>query len=410
MRKSYKSLFILAMSLMLILSACAGGKGNETAGGDGKSGKEVVLRIPHYKSGQNVGAKFFLPQVDRFNEKYKGQYKVEIEEIPQDDYAAKIKLLAQQKKLPALIEGGDKDFLTDVVVKQELYYDLKPWLDSKPELTKYMIDDSVNYNTTSDGKIVSMPFIVMRPIGLYYNKEMFEKAGITKPISQMTFDEFDQALESLKKAGFTPLSLMTAENAWTSMLLTTSFLANQPGGAEILRSTDFVYDYSDPMWAKSFAQLQKWFQNYTTDNAIGAAYADAANNFLNERTAIIMNGPWMVGDFSDTSKAAEGFEKKVGASIYPGGVTIATINEYNWWIPKGLKQEETDAALAFLEFIFSPEEQEAYMVAEGGTAPKLETSSEFDSKLDPILLELNNSIQSDLKETVQALTDRKSVV
>ncbi|UVI29167.1 ABC transporter substrate-binding protein [Paenibacillus spongiae] len=416
MKRSFRTLMLLSLALMLVLTACSSGGNGKNEGGnkpdkentgasDGKgaSKDKVTIKIPHYKSGSNVGAKFFLPQVERFNKKYEGQYELIIEEIPQDDYNAKIKLLAQQKKLPALIEGGEKTFLEDVVIKDELFYDLKPWLDSKPEVKKLMIEDNVAYNTKGD-KIFSMPLITMRPIGLYYNKEVFEKAGVTKPISQMTFAEFNEALEQIKSSGVAPLTLMTSENAWTSMLLATAFMANEPGGADVLKSTEYTYDYTAPAWINTFTQLQKWFQNYTTDNAIGAAYADAANNFLNERTAIIANGPWMVGDFSDTTKSAEGLEKKIGASIYPGGIAIATLNEYSWWIPKGLSEGETQAALAFLEFMAQPEEQEAYMVAEGGTAPNLQTSAEFESKLNPILAELNSSTKNDLKNTVQAMS------
>jgi len=75
----------------------ANGQDEETTNG------EIVITIPHYKAGQNVGGKFFLPQVARFNEKYKVIYKLVIEEIPQDSYMGKIKQLAQQNKLPALI-------------------------------------------------------------------------------------------------------------------------------------------------------------------------------------------------------------------------------------------------------------------------------------------------------------------
>jgi len=424
MKRILKALLLLMCSLVLVLAACSNDKGtnsnnsststggsssntsnnsNTSNSGGGDAKQEVVLNIPHYKSGENVGAKFFLPQVERFNQKYAGQYKIVIEEIPQDDYMQKIKLLAQQNKLPALIEGGDKVFMEEVIIANNLFYDLKPWLDSKPEIKNLMMEASIDYNTTADGKIVSMPLIVQRPIGLYYNKEMFAAAGITKPISQMTFDEFDAALEALKQAGYTPLALMTGENAWTTMLLTSALLANEPGGAEILNSKDYVYDYTDPMWIRTFERLQKWFQNYTTDNAIGAVYADAANNFLSERTALIFNGTWMIGDFSDTSKTSEGFKDKVGTSIYPGGAAISSSAGYTWWIPSNLKQEEIDAALAFLEFINSPEELEAYMLAEGGNVPKLDTTPEFEAQLDPILAELNSSLQNDLKITVQSL-------
>jgi raffinose/stachyose/melibiose transport system substrate-binding protein len=403
MIKGYKALLATCLSLMLVLTACSSNSKNSNAGGESKKQEEVVLHIPEFKSGSNVEAKFFLPQVERFNKKYEGKYKIIIEEIPQDAYYKKIKLLGQQNKLPAIIDDGERNFMRDEIVKNEKFYDLKPFIDAHPDMKKLFIEESVAFNTTKSGKIVSMPSIVMSPIGLYYNKEMFAKAGITKPISQMNFDEFDQALEKLKQAGLTPLTLMTGENTWTTMLLATAFMANQPGGAEVVKSTrtDRTYDFTDPVWIKTFAEVQKWFQKYTTDNAVGSVYADAANNFLNERTAIMANGPWMVSDFSDTAKAVPGLEKKIGTSIYPGGVVITALNEYNWWIPKGLKKEETEAALAFLEFIYTPEEVEANMVADGGTAPNMKTSSDFDSKLNPIIKELNQSIASDMKQKVQ---------
>ena len=57
---------------------------------------EIVVTLPHYKTGENVGAKFFEPQVARFNEKYDGQYEIVIEEITQEMYADKMKQLTQQ--------------------------------------------------------------------------------------------------------------------------------------------------------------------------------------------------------------------------------------------------------------------------------------------------------------------------
>ena len=48
---------------------------------------EVIdITIPHYKTGENVGAKFFLPQVERFNELYSGKYHITVEELTQDMY------------------------------------------------------------------------------------------------------------------------------------------------------------------------------------------------------------------------------------------------------------------------------------------------------------------------------------
>ena len=104
----------IALGLCLGLSACSGGGASSNTSGesskavesgdskeakDGASGKEIELKIPTYLAGENVGATFFLPQVERFNEKYAGKYKVVVEEVVQDSYAEKIKQLAGQNKL-----------------------------------------------------------------------------------------------------------------------------------------------------------------------------------------------------------------------------------------------------------------------------------------------------------------------
>ena len=72
MKKGYKVVMLLSLSLMLLLTACsrkAGGTGMTTKKArpiiklrHRRPRKEVVLTIPHHKTGQNVGGKFFLPQ------------------------------------------------------------------------------------------------------------------------------------------------------------------------------------------------------------------------------------------------------------------------------------------------------------------------------------------------------------
>ena len=110
--------------IAILVFLCAGTMLFAAGQKDDSAGGEVVITIPHYKAGQNVGGKFFLPQVERFNKKNEGVYKLVIEEIPQDSYMGKIKQLAQQNKLPALIEGMDEKWFFDVIAKNEMSLDL----------------------------------------------------------------------------------------------------------------------------------------------------------------------------------------------------------------------------------------------------------------------------------------------
>ncbi|WP_274362047.1 ABC transporter substrate-binding protein [Paenibacillus thermotolerans] len=363
----------------------------------------VLIKFPSYKTGNNVGAKFFLPQLDRFNEKYKGKYFIEVETIVQDEYPNKLKLLYQQGKMPPLVEvSGDKEFMQIVLDNGDLL-DLKPYIDNAPEIKNVLIDDSVAFNTDKDGKILSLPLAFQRPIGLYYNKEIFANAGLNG--FPKTWDEFFSALDKLKATGKVPLSLMTGENAWTTMLFATAMMASDPEGYKILNSKEIVKDFNSKIWIDTFAKVQQMLQKYSSETALGAPYAVAANEFLSENAAIIANGPWMVSDFSDTDKTSEGFNKKVGSAIYPGGIALGSTDGYWYSIPKNTPQEIVDGLIEYFKFIYSPDELNAFLVAEGGFAPKVPMPDEYKQQLDPILAELNGALESDMKQLSRLIYD-----
>ncbi len=386
MQKGTMSVVTALLLFGIALPLFAGGDAEEQADG------VVELVIPHYKAGQNVGARFFLPQVERFNAAYEGRYRIVIEELPQDGYRDKIKQLAQQDRLPALIEGADHIWFEDVMVANDRVLDLGPWLDEHPEIGSLLIDDAVEYNTQG-GKIVSLPFAVVRPIGLFYNETLYEP---TQRIGAMTFDEFVASL------GDDRIAFMTSENAWTTGLFLTSLIMDEPGGVEMLRAgvVDKVYDYTGPIWLAATTKLQRFLQDHATLNTLGAAYADAANAFMSRNAAVIANGPWMVNDFTPDAadKWSGGFSgEQVRGDIYPGNAAIANVMDYNWWIPVSASEREREAALAFLEFMMQPDELEAFMLAEGGTAPKLEVSPDFLEALaeNPILSDLATAVNAD---------------
>ena len=144
----------LALGLCFGLAACSGGGASSNTSGDsskaaesgnsqetkaGADGKEIELKIPTYLAGENVGATFFLPQVERFNEKYAGKYKVVVEEVVQDSYAEKIKQLAGQNKLPTLVHspgsgGIDTQWFKQVILDNDMAYDLTEFAKEYPDV------------------------------------------------------------------------------------------------------------------------------------------------------------------------------------------------------------------------------------------------------------------------------------
>ena len=338
------------------------------------AGAVTEITIPSYKTGENVGAVFFVPQVERFNAKYDGVYKINLETAPQDNFNDRLKQLAQQNALPVLIQGGDPEWIRNVVIPRGQAYDMTEWIESTPDLKALFLEDSLDY-CTIDGKINVIPLATIRGTGLYYNSELWNPGDI----SRMTMDEFIEALGDQK------IAFSTLENGWVAGLMFTALINAEEGGAELLNTginpDTRIVDFNNDVFINAATKLQQLLQNNAAPNSIGAAYADAANNFMSNQAAVIANGPWMATDFSEANAEnwSNGFDgANVHAAFFPGQMGIASARAFGeWWISANASEEEIELAKAFIEFVYSPEELEAFLLAEGGDAPNLTYSDGF---------------------------------
>ena len=365
-----------------------------------KADDVVEIKFPTYLAGENVGAKFFLPEVERFNEKYEGKYKITVEEVPQASYADKIKQLAQQNKLPVLVHapgsgGIDTQWFKQVILANDMAYDLSDFAKENPDVAANWVDGSVDFCTV-DGKLICKPLSVIKPVGLFYNSSMYTS---DKDIKDMSMDEF---MESL---GDNKIAFQTAENGWTSALLLAALIGNEEGGADLLNNNtdEKLYDYTAEPFVNGVAKLQTLLENNASSNTIGAAYADAANAFMSKNASIICNGSWMSTEFDagSSDKWSNDFNgDDVKATIYPGNIALTNERNYGeFWVSNNATDEEKEAAEAFLAFRDSQEEIEALILAEGGTAPKLTYTDDFKNKLkeNRIFSELSESMDENTK-------------
>lgn len=361
-------------------------------------GDEIEITFPTFLAGENVGAVFFLPQVERFNEMYEGKYHITIEEVPQATYADKIKQLAQQKKLPPLVHtpgsgGIDDQWFKQVVLANDMAYDLTEFAEKNPDTAANWVPESKEFCTV-DGKLICKPICVLKPMGLYYNSSMYAPE---KDIKDMSIDEF---IESL---GENKIAMMTGENAWTTSLLLSAIIANEEGGVELLNSSaaDKLWDYNNPIIISAVTKLQKVLQEHASSNTVGAAYADAANAFMSKNAAVICNGSWMASEFE--AEAADKWSndfngEDIKATIYPGNIALTNPSCYGeFWVANTASDEEKEVAEAFLAFRDSQDEIEALLLAEGGSAPSVTYSEEFTAALkeNRILYELASSMDEE---------------
>ena len=375
-----------------------GSSAPSSAAGNEAAGKAVVLTLPTYYCGENVGAIYFEPAVKRFNEQYAGRYEVRLEEVVEASYNDKMSTLAQSGKLPVLISGGSNEWMKTVLIPRKLYWDTGAWL-QESGIMDLCLDASVEYSTQEDGSIVGIPMVSVSTMGLYCNTTKYSP---DKNVADMTVDEFVASLDGEK------IAWQTVDNAWTSMLFMTALIANEEGGTGWLQEYDGgkCYDY-DNAWMQAAAAKFVEIWNKTGGSAyIGKAYADAANDFMSNNSAVICNGTWMNAEFGADSTAnwSNGFNgADVTADYYPGNIALCNTRGYGrWFITNNFSSDaELEAAKAFMEFIYSPEELEQFALTEGCQIPKLTYSENYLAKLEE---------QPLVKAQSEKLTDKTTIV
>lgn len=403
---------LLALALVLSLGACGGNNNSSTpannsskanstpeskpAESDTATGEEIVVTIPTYFIGENVGAVYFEPAVKRFNEQNKGKYRIELEETIEQSYTEIISQQTQAGNIPLVFATPSKEWIETAVIPSSLYEPMNGFLDANPDVKKLCLDGSIEYCTQENGDIVTVPIVTVSNTGSFYNSAIYDPG---KSISSMTVDEFVDSL------GENKLAFQTVDNAWTSMLFLTSLIANEEGGTEFLQENDGekVYDWNIPCVLNAVTKLQDIWSKYAAPTSVGAAYPDAANTFMSNGAAVIFNGPWMNSEFgADAAEKWTGdFDgAKVKADYYPGNVAIGSTKGYGrWMMSNNGTDAEKECAQAFLAFIYSQDELETFMLTEGCQAPNMELTDEFKAKLaeNPLIAAQTELVNSDTR-------------
>lgn len=362
-----KRLLALLLSLGMMAGALAGcgekpadtGTPDAADPGTSAEGGEVVINYPTFQIGVNTAAPVVAKLVEEFNTEYAGKYKIVIEEIPGDaNYLEKMKVMISGGELPPVVYGGGEKLL-DLALAKDLVVDLTEYVEADPEWKANYSEQALEVNSR-DGKIYASSN-ELQLIGYFYNKELFEQAGI-EPAA--TWDEFFANCDKLVEAGITPLSMDTGDGAWCTQLLMGAMIAT--GGDEGLKfmETNQPTDYNVKAVTDAAAKIQEVFSKYTTKDAVGGVYENAANNFFSEQTAIIANGPWMIGDFSDTSKTDEGFADKVGCAVYPGPFVYYAPLE-GLFVTKQSDPKLVEASVEMVKFFTSARAQQLALETQG---------------------------------------------
>lgn len=179
--------------------------------------------------------------------------------------------------------------LDDYVANPYDNTDGKPYQDV---VMKSLLDLSKTYS--EDGKIYAIPYQPFTFL-IMYNKDHFDKAGITK--TPETWNEFKEVCAKLKEAGFIPL---TVDDAYVDILY--GYQVARYKGSDWVKSLvlDGLWDDSAVLKAaKDWEEIYKL--GYLSPNVAGNKFPQGQQEIANGEVSMYLNGTWLVNEVMPTT-------------------------------------------------------------------------------------------------------------
>jgi sn-glycerol 3-phosphate transport system substrate-binding protein len=212
----------------------------------------------------------------------------------------------------------------------------------------------VGYYTDTQGNMLSFPFNSSTPV-LYYNKDLFKKAGLDPNSAPKTWPEMAAVAAKLQAAGvpcgFTSEwpSWINVENlsAWHNVPIATQ--ANGFGGL------DTELKINGPVQVKHLAQLAEWQKTKVFD--YGGRAASAEPKFNTSECGMILASSATRLNIITNLKAEVGIAMMPYWPDVKGAPQNSIIGGATLWVLKGQKAEDYKGVAKFFSYLTKPEVQ-----------------------------------------------------
>ena len=211
---------------------------------------------------------------------------VTVSHVAQPDYLTKLQTAAAGKNLPEMtvIREGD---IAGMAVRN-IIKPLSAEMNNILGIDKLKADFPPQYWDVGDykGQHYTIP-LDDHPLVLFYNKDMFQKAGIGAP--PKTWQEFEQDADKLTQNGVMGASIGTAFDGST---LFQTLLA-QYGGTQVNQDATEA-TYNSEAGVKALTYLRDLKKKYSPK--ISGTGDPEVTPFRQGKSAMVMHGPWWISD------------------------------------------------------------------------------------------------------------------
>ena len=332
----HKSKLLLLLCVVILLSAGCGKKDAMTILSE--SGDDIVAIPILLRVDPETGEEEYTELIEGFNEEYADKYRIDAQWIKDTEqgYRERLKMLNVYDQLPIIITDAafSPDF-QELMISNERYLNLYPYLEGREEWEELL-------EKSTDEKIYMVPLNMglYSSAGLYYNKELFQKAGIEK--FPQTWEDFFECLGKLQDAGITPLALHGGGEYWSPMLISTAYMCSTEDGKAFLE--EYFPESFDNQNVMEMLSCMDVIYDYTFDDALDINFNQAQNRFMNGEAAMLANGYWMIQDIEDD------MQNEIGFAPFPGNMMMIDEQMSSWAVISSYSEEEIRGAVEFLTY------------------------------------------------------------
>lgn len=376
MKKIVTILLSVFLVMSLLLTGCGGG--DKQTGGEAKDSTPTKTADTSNKDEAKDEVKEETKSASKI---IVFQSKVEIT----DQLEAAAKAYTEETGVEVEVWGttGD-DYLQQLKIRLgnnqgPTVFSLAPGAESE-ELKAYLADlsdlsfvDNIAANMANeiDGKVVGIPY-TMEGFGLVYNKDLIDASQVTD------YDSFVKMLQDQKAAGINGFSLSQESYFLIGHILNTPFALQADPVDYINKLVAGEVKMQDTPEFVEFAKFMEAIREYTV-NPLEVTYDKETGDFATGKSASIHQGNWAYGMFKDYDVTFE-----MGMMPLPlcGNDKLAVSVPTCWYVNSQASAEEIQAGKDFLNWLYTSETGEKFMMEEFGFIPVV--SNMESPQLDPL--------------------------
>lgn len=366
MKKKIVSMFLCGAMAASLLAGCGSQGGDSKEGGDtGKDsagGKQEVVIWDYFETdAQKQMMEDLISGFNQAQDKYEAKHTY----VPFADYEKQLTLGIASGDLPDLVILDGCSMAS--FISMDLFGDVS---DAEINWDEYM--EGPLETTMADGKHYGIPFAT-NCTALFYNKDIFDAAGMEYPNENTTWEDFHEMAKALTKDGVTGFgNAATGTDEGTFQCLQWLYTA----GGDYLNIGDGIDAYklmqemvADGSWAKDSVN---WTQS------------DVNNNFVAGNLAMQQNGPWQIPGIE-----ADAPDLNYGVTVLPkkdaqAGQATSIIGGENIGV---VKKDDMNGAIEFMKYYDQTEVMVNAMKQYGSFPPKTEAAQDAYWTEDPIQAE-----------------------